>query len=515
MASTNQGPSGPDLTAGVKITDLVEGKPLLGHANGEAVMLVKRGERIFATGATCSHYGGPLAEGLVVDGTVRCPWHHACFDLETGEAVRAPALSSIPCYAVERAGELVKLGARREAPRRTLVAASLPESIVVVGAGPAGAAAVEALRREGYTGPVTLIGDEPPGPVDRPNLSKDYLAGTAPEEWIPLRPAEFYAELGVTFVQGDAARKLDPAVAKLTLESGRELSFGALLLATGAEPRKLDVPGADLSHVYVLRTLADSRAIIAAAEGKRRAVVVGSSFIGLEVAASLRKRGLDVHVVGTDTVPLGRVLGPEIGDRVRRLHEQNGVVFHLGRKPVRITAERVVLDDGSELDADLVVTGVGVKPRVDLAEAGGLRVEDGIVVDEQLRTSAPNVYAAGDVARYPDASSGDLVRIEHFVHAERQGQVAAKNMLGRAEPFRQAPFFWSAHYDVTLCYVGHARRWDRIALSGRLEDFDFAAAFIAGDKTLAVVTAGRDRESLLAEVALEAGDQAALQRLVE
>ena len=514
MGSTNQELSGPDFAAGVGIDELVDGAPLLGHANGEAVVMVRQGDEVFATGASCSHYGGPLAEGIVKDGTIRCPWHHACFDLKTGESLRAPGLSPIPCYAVLRKGDRLLLGAKREPPRRSLDAAKAPASVVVAGAGPAGAAAVEALRREGYEGPITLIGDEPPGPVDRPNLSKDYLAGNAPEEWIPLRTPEFYRELAVDFMLGDPVESIDTSARRLSLKSGKSLSYGALLLVTGAEPRKLEIPGADLPHVHVLRTLAQSRAIIQGAEGKKRAVVIGASFIGLEAAASLRKRGLAVDVVGPEPVPLARVLGDEIGRRIQELHEQQGVVFHLGRKPQTITDDTVVLDDGAKLSTDLVVVGVGVKPRTALAEAAGLRVDGGIVVDENLRTSDAHVYAAGDVARYPDPLTGSLVRVEHFVHAERQGQAAARNLLGRVEPYRDAPFFWSAHYDQTLSYVGHAPSWDRIAIKGSLADFDFAASFFKGSQILAVVSAGRDRVSLLAEALLASGDQAGLLRLL-
>jgi NAD(P)H-nitrite reductase large subunit len=463
-------------------------------------------------GATCTHYSGPLAEGLVVDGTIRCPWHHACFSLETGEAIGGPALSPVPCYSIVRRGTRVSIGEKQEPPQRRLEGA-LPKSVVVLGAGAAGAAAVEALRREGYRGSVTLVGDEPPGPVDRPNLSKDYLAGTAPEEWIPLRSPDFYKELDVELVLGDPAVRLDTQAKSLVLKSGRKLEFGALLLATGAAPRRLDVPGADLPHVHVLRTLADSRAIITAVEGKRRAVVVGTSFIGLEVAASLRHRNLEVDVVGPDPVPLARVLGDELGRFVQKLHEEHGVRFRLGRKPSAITPKAVKLDDGSELEAEVVVTGVGVAPRVELAQAAGLRVDNGVVVDAELRTSAAGIFAAGDVARFPDPVTGKHVRIEHWVLAERLGQAAARSMLGHGKPFNDAPFFWSQHYDVTIAYVGHAAAWDRIETKGSLDKRDFAAAYVKDDRIVAVVTIGRDATSLRADAAFERHDAAELARL--
>jgi apoptosis-inducing factor 3 len=513
MGTQNTELQGPDLAEGIELSDLSDDKPLLAHARGEALVVVRRGDEVFVTGATCTHYSGPLAEGLVVGDTIRCPWHHACFSLETGEAIGAPALSPIPCYAVVRRGTRVSIGEKREPPKRSLDSGSLPKSVVVLGAGAAGAAAVEALRREGYSGPIVLVGDEPPGPVDRPNLSKDYLAGTAPEEWIPLRTPEFYAELDVSLVLGDPAERIDPSAQRVVLRSGRALDFGALLLATGASPRKLDVPGSDLPHVHVLRTLADSRAIIAGLSGKRRAVVVGSSFIGLEVAASLRHREIEVDVVAPDPIPLARIVGEELGRFVQGLHEGHGVRFHLGRKPVKITPKAVTLDDGTELDAQIVVTGVGVAPRTELAEAAGLRVDNGIVVDAEFRTSAKGVFAAGDVARFPDPLTGRPVRIEHWALAERQGQAAARSMLGRGKPFSNAPFFWSQHYDVTLSYVGHAPAWDRIETRGSLAERDFASAYVKDERIVAVVTVGRDLLSLRAEAALERKDDAALARI--
>jgi NADPH-dependent 2,4-dienoyl-CoA reductase/sulfur reductase-like enzyme/nitrite reductase/ring-hydroxylating ferredoxin subunit len=504
--------SGPDLAAGMPVADLVEGQPLLGHAHGEAVLLVRLGDTIHATGATCTHYGAPLVDGLVVGETLRCPWHHACFSLRTGEALGAPALNAIACYETVREDSLIRVGKPVEPPARVLTTAA-PSSIVVVGAGAAGAAAVEFLRREGYRGPLALVGAEAPGPVDRPNLSKDYLAGNAPEEWIPLRDAAFYRDLDVDFIPGDEARALDLTGRKVTLASGKSLPFGALLLATGAEPVRLPIEGADRPEVHTLRTLADSRAIIARATGARRAVVIGASFIGLEVAAALRTRGLEVDVVAPEEIPLARILGDELGRFIRGVHEAKGTRLHLGRKPTAIVDGAVRLDDGRSLDADLVVMGVGVRPRLALAEAAGLRVDRGVVVDERLR-AADGVYAAGDVARYPDARSGELVRIEHWVHAERMGQAAARAMLGLGGPFRDVPFFWSAHHDVTLAYVGHAESWDELEIRGDLEARDAAVIYRKGGRIRAVVTIGRDKVGLAAEAAMERGDEAALEAAI-
>ncbi|HXT50219.1 MAG TPA: FAD-dependent oxidoreductase, partial [Thermoanaerobaculia bacterium] len=284
---------GPDLKEGIALAEIADGGMVVGHADGKPVLLVRRGEELFAVSGRCTHYGGPLAKGLVVGDEVRCPWHHACFSLRTGEALRAPALSDLPRWRVERREGRVyvteKLAAppvEARAPRAATTPASPaqhPESVLILGGGAAGNSAAETLRREGYAGPVTVIEAGPDAPYDRPNLSKDYLAGTAKEEWIPLRSASFYEQHGIEVLTGRRAAAIDVNGKRMTLDDGSERRFGALLLATGADP--VHLPGAvDTGRrVHYLRTLADSRAIIAAAADARRAVVLGASFIGLEV----------------------------------------------------------------------------------------------------------------------------------------------------------------------------------------------------------------------------------------
>jgi NADPH-dependent 2,4-dienoyl-CoA reductase/sulfur reductase-like enzyme/nitrite reductase/ring-hydroxylating ferredoxin subunit len=497
-------PKGPDLAAGVSLDSLEDGRPLLGHVEGDAVILVRRGADVFAIGATCSHYGGPLHEGLVAADTVRCPWHHACFSLRTGEAVKAPALNPVPAYEVARRdGSLFVTGKHADAPRQRARTTSPLRSVGIVGAGAAGNSVAEELRHIGFEGGITVFDGGAHAPYDRPNLSKDYLAGNAPEEWIPLHPRSHYDERGITLALGRKVVALDPGRKSLTFDDGRREEFGAIVLATGADPIRLEIPGQGGPPAFYLRTLDDSRAIIEAAQHARRAVVLGASFIGLEVAASLRARKLEVHLVAPESRPLERVLGAEVSDFVRRLHEEHGVVFHLGQTASGAEPGHVVLGSGERLTADFLVVGVGVRPSVGLAERAGLRVENGVVVDGRLQTEAPGVFAVGDVARWPDPRSGALVRIEHWVLAQRHGQAVARTLAGDGGPFLDVPFFWSQHYDVPINYVGHAARWDEVAIEGSLERREATVRYLSGGRLLALASVFRDRDSLEAELAME------------
>lgn len=521
-----------DFSSGVALADLADGHMLAGKVGGDDVLLIRRGESFFAIGATCTHYHGPLAEGLLAGDTVRCPWHHACFDIRTGAALQAPALDPVGCWRVERVGK--KVFVREKLPEPKPAAAvgaaavgaaaggtaagaraggrsggrgAVPGSVVIVGGGAAGLAAALTLRREGYANALTILSADDSAPYDRPNLSKDFLAGNAPDDWIPLRSPEFYVDNGIELLLGARVEALAVKERQVALADGRRMPFDALLLATGAEPVRLDITGAGAGQVCYLRSFADARALIARAATARRVLVLGASFIGLEVAASLRTRGIEVDVVGLERVPMERVLGSQAGHFVQDLHLSHGVRFHLGTSIAQVQDRRITLTDGTVLEADFIVAGVGVRPAVGLAQSAGLSVDRGVLVDPYLQTSAPGVFAAGDIARWPDPISGDAIRVEHWVLAERQGQTAARNILGRAERFEASPFFWSQHYDVAINVVGHAESWDSLEIDGSLAARDCTLRYRRAGRTLAVATIGRDRDSLRAELAMESAQE--------
>lgn len=503
MSADEEGPTGPDLAEGVASGDVAEGAMLAGHVGDEAVLVARVGGEVFAIGGHCTHYHGPLAEGLLVGHQVRCPWHHARFCLRTGEALGAPAIDPVGRWDVSEKDGRIVVGQAAAQPAPAKAPGKGPRRVVIAGGGAAGFAAAEMLRRRGFDGQLTIVSADRDAPYDRPNCSKDYLAGTAPAEWMPLRGDDWYADNDIDLRLATQIASLDPAGHSVTLKGGDALAYDALVLALGAEPSRPPIPGLDAANAYTLRSLADAARIIEAAKGARRVAIVGASFIGLEVAASLRHHGLEVHVAAPEATPLGQVLGDAVGGWIGSLHEANGVNFHLGRKVEGWSGGRLQLDAGGAIEADFVVVGTGVRPRTALAEAAGLKVDRGVVVDSRLRASAPGVYAVGDLARFPDAASGRLIRVEHWVHAERQGQHAAQAILGDDAPFTDPPFFWSVHYGATVNYVGHAEAFDEARIEGSLENQDAEIRYIQGGKTLAVATVGRDVASLKAGVALE------------
>ena len=482
--------------------DLLEGGMRAVEVAGRKVLLARVAGRCHAVGATCPHAGGPLAEGVLRGGVVTCPWHKAAFDVETGRRREPPALDDLPRIPVREAGGQVLVSPvdapGRVDPMSDRGGGASPDGrcMVILGSGAAGATAAQTLREEGFSGRVVMVSREDRLPYDRTVLSKYALSGQEGGEKTPLQDAAFYERHLIERLCGEV-RSLDPSARAVLLADGTRLGYDAALLATGAEPRPLEVPGGGLPGVFLLRGPTDAEAIAAAAEAARRAVVVGANFIAMEAAASLRERGLDVTVAAPQPVPFERQLGPEIGGVFRRLHEGRGVAFRLGRKVVSVEGEgrvrAVALDDGSILPADLVVAGLGVVPATSVLQGVQRREDGGVAADATLRL-AEGLYAAGDIASFPLHGDGPPVRVEHWRVAEQHGRVAALNMLGRGVAYDAVPFFWTIQYRQRLDYAGHAKKWDELAVDGDLEKPDFLAFFVRQGRAAAVAGWNRDRQ---------------------
>lgn len=467
------------------------------------VLLVRRNDRFYALHAFCSHYGAPLAGGALSGDRIVCPWHHSCYHAPSGYQMEPPGLDSLETYEVRVEGDdvivrvpdetggtrIVEMTGRRPGDERTFV---------VLGGGAAGEYAAEALREKGFGGRVILITREAETPYDRPNCSKEYLQGEAPEEWMFLRNSDFYRERDIERLHGRTVSELDAAAKTLTFEDGERMRFDGIILCTGGVPRILDVPGRDLSGVFLLRSYQDAKTLMRAGEAASRVVVVGASFIGMEVAFSLSKLGVDdVTVVAPENVPFARPFGERVGKMVQSIHEENGVAFRLGRNVNAFrgngTVSEVALDDGSTIGADLVVVGIGVRPATDFIKGLDLAEDGAVIVDEQLR-ALDGIYAAGDIAQFPDWRTNRRIRVEHWRLACQHGRLAGYNLAGVEQPYRNVPYFWTAHFGTSIRYVGHASSWDDIIYDGMPEDREFIAFYVEDDQVLAACGTGRDAE---------------------
>ncbi|GAB3635243.1 FAD-dependent oxidoreductase [Hymenobacter arcticus] len=496
---------------------------------GPEVLLTRQQGQVHAFAPNCPHYGAPLEKGKVVNGKLICPWHHACFKLDSGHLCAPPALDDLPTYAVREAEGRIWVQVPANPPASTDKPDATPtaelggappapaatptdtRTFVLVGGGAAGEFAAQALRREGFAGRVVLVSAEADVPYDRTKLSKAYLAGKAKPATMPLREKDFYAAQQIELLANTRATGLDLSKQEITLEGQPPLHYDQLLLAPGSTPNLLPkLPGHNLAGVLPLRTQADADKLLAATEAAKQVVIIGSSFIGMEAASSLIAEGRAVTVIAQEKVPFARVLGPEIGAMFQKLHEEKGVQFETEAEVTALHGERghvvgVELKTGKLVDADVVILGVGVRPATDfLKEAFSLEKDGGLVTDEYLQ-AAPNVYAAGDIARFPLAATGQPTRIEHWRVAQQHGQVAARNMLGQREKFTAAPFFWTQQYGKSLRYAGHAEKWDEIIYHGDVAKQDFLALYVLGGRILAAAGMGRDTDMIYITELLSAG----------
>jgi len=500
--------------------DLTEGRLVELTVGDRPVLLVRNKGRVHAYAGECPHYKAHLARGVLSGHTLTCPSHNARFDLRDGRLLSPPALNDLAVHEVkvERGKVWVRLG---EAPRIEMPGGSDDRTFLIVGGGAAAAAAAETLRREGYSGRIVLLTQEPVGPYDRPSLSKDYLSGEAPAKWLPLRGEKFYDRLRIELATGSRVVALDPRSRTLTLADGSTRRGERILLATGSVALRPPVPGIDLPGCFTLRSLADADALLAGLPASGCVAVLGASFIGLEVASALRQRGLEVRVVAPEQLPLEKVFGPEVGRRLKEEAEQAGVSFHLGTTAFSVQgngrARYLVLSDGTHLEAGAVVVGVGVRPAVEYLAGSGLAETGAVPVDARQATAAEGIFAAGDIALLKETAGGPPRRIEHWVEAERQGRQAARAMLGKSPLPREAPFFWTRQHGKAFKYVGHAPMWERVVFRGDPAKGSFLAGYYVGDSLRAAASLGKDRDAELIRLgeALEAGRPVSADQLAD
>ncbi|WP_298916050.1 FAD-dependent oxidoreductase [uncultured Nostoc sp.] len=497
------------------INDLNDGEMRQVAVGETEILLTRLDGKFHAVGAHCSHYKAPLAEGVLSGHHVVCPWHNAYFDVTSGDQLEPPGLDSLGCYQVRIEGENVIVSVPEETTglRSPAMAQFNPDAdgrtFVILGAGAAGVHAAETLRVAGYQGRIVMITQDDRLPYDRTKLSKDYFIGETSSEEMPLRSPDFYKEHAIEVLLNKRVEQVQTTAKAITFTdsasgsdagaSGDSLNYDALLVATGGKPLQLDIPGADLQNILTLRSFDDTDRILTLSKQKGQAVVIGSSFIGMETAAGLSQHGLQVTVVSPDSVPFKKTLGEEIGKIFQQVHEENGVSFKLGRKAVEFEGsdkvEAVILDNGDRLKADIVIVGIGVQPATDFLQGIDLYPKDGsVVVDEYLR-AADGIYAAGDIARYPDWRTSESLRVEHWRVAAQQGRIAAHNMAGKAVKFRGLPLFWTMQFKFPLRYIGHAQSWDEIIVDGDLQKQEFIAFYVKNNQVLAVATSHKDTET--------------------
>lgn len=494
------------------VSDLQDGSMKQVKIGETEILLARVDGKFYATGAHCTHYGAPLAKGALCGKHVICPWHHAWFDVTNGDLLEPPALNALPHFEVQIDGENVNIklpenpSDHRIPEMASCDAAKDTRVFAILGGGAAGYAAAQTLREDGYCGRIVMISRESRVPYDRPNLSKEYMQGKAEPEWMPLRPEEFFKKHGIELMMKKEVNKIDHKTKTISFENGESLQYDTLLIASGGKPRHLKIPGSDLKNIFVLRSFAQADEIIAAIDNAKKVVVIGASFIGMESAASLQARGLQVTVVAPDKIPFEKVLGPEIGKFFKGVHQKKGVQFRLGTGAKSFEGngkvEVVILENGDRIETDVVIVGIGVTPATDFLEGIERRKDGGVAVDEYLKIS-DGLYAAGDIAHVPDVRTNETQRIEHWRYALQQGRAVAHNMAGKNIPFKGVPFFWTAHFGVSLRYLGHAKGWDEIIYDGNPEEPPFLAFYVKDDQVRAIAGIKRDTDMAYLEQAIK------------
>ncbi|MGB3767545.1 MAG: FAD-dependent oxidoreductase [Phormidesmis sp.] len=472
----------------------------------EEVLLARFEDEFWAITPKCPHAGAALADGVMKDGRVICPWHNACFSLRSGAMIEPPALNDLAQYptSIESGTVYVELPSSKDSDTAGNKVPELANqgsddrTFVIIGGGAAGCAAAQMLRQVKFEGRIVLVTASEEPPYDRTKLSKAYLQQDRAEDPDLLRPISFYRRYDITLKTAAKVTKLDAKTQTITYGSGETIQYDVLLIATGGAVKKIPIDGSDLGNVFTLRQAQDARAILRASKQAKKVVIVGSGFIGMEVASSLNQQGLDITIVTPDEIPFENVLGEQVGKLMMRVHESHGVKFRLESKATAFKGDgkvsSVELENGDVLPADMVVVGIGVQPATDFIEGLALDKDDKSIPVNQYLQAAPNVYAAGDIAQFPHFITGESVRIEHWRLAMQHGRTAARNMMGEAVAFESVPFFWTGQYDFKLRYIGHAEKWDDIVIQGSLEEKSFLAFYVKDEQVLAVAGMGRDKE---------------------
>lgn len=473
-----------------RLINLPENRGVRVETATHPLLLVRSADQVRAYQADCPHAGAPLEQGAICNGRIVCPWHKAAFALDSGAVVEPPALVGLKQYPVQVHDGVVSVG-DQPLPRAPAARRDDPRCFAVIGAGAAGTAAVATLRREGFAGRLLWIDREQAPAYDRTALSKFVIAGAmAAQETPALLEDQPFDAIGL---HGEVQR-LDAAAKRIELSDGRHFDYDAALIATGAEAQPLDIPGAVLNNVFVLRSREDAARIAEAAQSAACVVIIGDSFIGLEAASALRQRGLVVQVVSRHAVPLAAQLGKRIGAAIRQLHEANGVIFHSKTEPVRLdghgAVSTVLLKNGKRLAADLVLMGVGVSPATAFIH-GATKAEDQSLTADRYLQAAPGLWAAGDSVTF--AWQQQSTRIEHWRVAQQLGVLAARNMLDAAQAFADVPFFWTYHFGKTFELLGHPQRWNRLHIEGDLRRHAFIALLCADDQVEAVIACEHQR----------------------
>jgi NADPH-dependent 2,4-dienoyl-CoA reductase/sulfur reductase-like enzyme/nitrite reductase/ring-hydroxylating ferredoxin subunit len=473
--------------------ELEDGIPISVTVDKIKILLIRLNDAIYALRGECPHYGAPLSKGLLCGEELTCPWHHARFDITSGKSKAPPALDELSRFPLKvENGEIYVSRPDTSSANPSAPAIDDTRIFAILGAGAAGNAAAETLRREGFSGRILLITAENRLPYDRPTLSKDFLSGKVYPKRIPLRDSKFYEDLNIEILTGRQAVQLRPEEHKLIFADGDDIEFDQALLATGGTPRKIPVSGSLLPNVFLLRTMDDAELICEAAAKSEKAIILGAGFIGLEAAASLRERGLNVDLAAPEEIPLQKVFGDQIGQWFQEMHQNKGVRFHLGVTAERIEKTRgtlrVHLSDGSSLDADLVIGGLGIDPALGYLRETNLLDNGAVSVDGCLQTKVPGIFAAGDIALFPDRHTGEMRRVEHWIAAESQGQHAARAMLGSQAPYAEIPFFWTRQYGRSVKYIGYAPSFDQIAFRGGVEKDSFFVGYFQGEKLRAAAS---------------------------